>query len=119
MYTGRWLKFDDWWNEPVLYDDVSLKLTRENIIRTLRDKHSGAHYDARVTDRFIAAALRGEITGFLYTIPDGTKQPVPWAVENTMRQIAEELRAVVRYLPPRYDPTFKSLLNPFNDKPLH
>jgi len=81
---------------------VSLKLTRENIIRTLRDKHSGAHYDARVTDPLTAAA-------FLYTIPDGTKQPVRWAVENTMRQIAEELRAVVRYLRPRYDPTFKSL----------
>jgi hypothetical protein len=107
MLTGRKLKCDEWWNETVLKDEKR-QLTRDNIIRILRDKAGGAHYDAKVTDPLIAAALRGEITGFMYKNESGKALPVPFVLENTMRQIAEELRGVVRYLRPRYDPLFKS-----------
>jgi hypothetical protein len=117
MYTGRRLKFDEWWNETVLNDGKNQQLTRENIIRILRDKDGGAHYDANVTDPLIAAALRGEITGFLYKDAGGKELPVPFILENTMRQIAEELRGVVRYLRPRHDTSFKPNLSSIADYP--
>ena len=79
----------------------------KNIIRILRDKDGGAHFDANVTDPLIVAALRGEITGFLYKDAGGKELPVPFILENTMRQIAEELRGVVRYMRPRHDTSFK------------
>ena len=64
ILTGRSLKFDEWWNEIVLSDSSGKDLSRENIIRILRDKNGGAHYDASITDPLIVAALRGEIRGY-------------------------------------------------------
>jgi hypothetical protein len=107
MQKGRLLKFDEWWNENVLDNGKNQRLTRENIIRILRDKDGGAHYDANVTDPLVAAALQGQITGFLYKNTDGNELPVPLSVETTMRQIAEELRQVLRYLRLQHDPSFK------------
>jgi hypothetical protein len=105
MMTGKSLTFDEWWNEQVLFDGTSQRLTRADIIRILRDKDGGAHYDADVSDPLVAAALRGEITGFVYQTPDGQSSPVPFVLENCMRQIAEELRKTVKYLRLQNDPT--------------
>jgi hypothetical protein len=104
MMTGRSLTFDEWWNEQVLFDGTSLKLTRADIVRILRDKDGGAHYDANVSDPLVAAALRGEITGFVYETSDCRKS-VPLALENCMRQIAEELRRTIKHLRLQHDPT--------------
>lgn len=106
MMTGRSLTFSEWWNEQVLFDGTSHKLTRENVTRILRDKDGGAHYDATVTDPMVADALSGKITGFLYQTADGTKSVVPLALENTMRQMAEELRKTIRFLRVQHDSTF-------------
>jgi hypothetical protein len=109
MQTGRTLKFNDWWNENVLDNGKGQTLTRENIIRILRDKDGGAHYDANVTDPLIAAALQGQITGLLYkTTEEALETPVPFSVENTMRQMAEEVRQVLRHLRLQHDPSFRT-----------
>jgi hypothetical protein len=107
MQTGRTLKFDDWWNEKVLDKGKGQKLSRKDIIRILRDRDGGAHYDANVKDPLVGAALQGQITGFLYKNPDGHEVPIPNPLETTMRQIAEELRQVLRYLRFQHDPSIK------------
>ena len=108
ILTGRSLKFDEWWNEIVLSDSSGKDLSRENIIRILRDKNGGAHYDASITDPLIVAALRGEITGLFCQSQNGQRIPVPHALETTMRQIAEEVRTTIRYLHLSHDPRFQS-----------
>lgn len=97
--TGRQLKFDDWWQETVLGPTTGQSLTRGAIIRSMRDQDGGAHYDARVTDSAYAAAIRGELTGFAIQDPKtGQKIPVKYALETTMRQIAEEVRIALKYV---------------------
>jgi len=106
MMNGRSLSYDDWWNEVVLNDGLSQALTREKIIRILRDKDGGAHYDANVSDPLVIAALKGEISGFNYQ-SGGITRPVPFSLEYTMRQIAEELRRTIKHLRIQNDSTFQ------------
>jgi hypothetical protein len=98
IQTGRLLALDEWWREIILNDGNGKALSRNDIVRILRDKDGGSHYDANVTDPIVAAALRGEITNYLYQRPDGRSIPLPGSLENTMRQIAEELRYLLRNL---------------------
>ena len=105
--TGRALTFHEWWAEKVLNGGSGQILTREKVIRILRDKDGGAHYDADIKDPLVAAALQGQITGIMYKNTDGKIIPVPLGLENTMRQIAGELRMVFRYLRLIHDPSFK------------
>lgn len=106
MMNGRSLSYSDWWDEVVLNDGISQSLTREKIIRILRDKDGGAHYDANVSDPLIISALKGEISGFNYQ-SGGTTQPVRFSLEHTMRQIAEELRRTIKHLRIQNDPAFQ------------
>jgi hypothetical protein len=106
LQTGRALKFEEWWDETVLDNGQGQRLTRRDIIRILRDKDGGAHYDANVTDPLIASALQGQITGFKFKSTETADEiPVSFVLENTMRQIAEELRKVLRYLRVLHDPS--------------
>jgi len=109
MMTGRMLPLEEWWAERGLHDGKGTPLSRENIVRIFRDKNGGAHYDANVADPLVAAALKGEITGFRYTNPAGEEVAVEHALEMTMRQIAEEVRQGTRFLRPRFDSTFKTI----------
>lgn len=84
----------EWWEEPVLKTEAHT-LARRKLVRLLRDKDGGAHFDGEIRDPLIIAALRGEITGFLIGKSDGTSEPVPYSVEATMRQIAEEVQQTI------------------------
>ena len=91
LADGRDLPFDEWWNERVVVTNQH-ELTRAQIVRILRDKNGGAHFDVQVDDPLIAAALSGEIGGFwVQPEPGGAEWPVPLCLENCMRQIVEEL----------------------------
>ncbi len=98
LSEGRDLPFDEWWSETVI-DTEECKLTREQIVRILRDKNGGAHFDAEVEDPLVAAVLQGRLGGFYYINQDGESQPVPGSLENCMRQIVEELWFSLKHLP--------------------
>lgn len=89
LVGGRDLTFDDWWNEPVIVNDA-VRLTRADIVRILRDKNGGAHFDPIVKNPIDARAIRGEIGLFDIANPDGTREVVPFGLEFCMRQIATE-----------------------------
>lgn len=94
----RLVKYQEWWSENVMHTNEH-KISRGEIIRILRDKDGGAHFDETITDPLVAAALSGKLTGFTYqSKPDEPIIPVPFGLETTMRQIAEELRATLRNL---------------------
>ena len=86
---GRDLTFDEWWNELAIANDA-VRLTRAHVVRILRDKNGGAHFDPIVKDAVVANAIRGEIGLFDIAHPDGTREVVPFGLEFCMRQIATE-----------------------------
>ena len=100
LEEGRDLPFDLWWDELIINNDEA-KLSRREVIRILRDKNGGAHFDSSVADRKIAAALRGNIGAFNFdNSATQSIEPVPHGLEYSMRQIATELwYSLERHLP--------------------
>jgi hypothetical protein len=86
---GRDLPFDEWWNERVVVNNAT-RLSRADIVRILRDKNGGAHFDPVVSDSDTAQAIRGELGLFDIKHEDGKCELVPFALEFCMRQIATE-----------------------------
>ena len=89
LEDGRDLSFSEWWNEPVVVNDT-VTLTRADVVRVLRDKAGGAHFDPIVNDPKLARALQGEIGLFNITHADGRREVVPFGLEYCMRQIVTE-----------------------------
>lgn len=78
-----------WWAERVIMTDDCL-LDRLTLVRVIRDKDGGAHYDETISDpNYVAAATRG--VAFRYSKPDGTDKAVPFYLEQSMRQLADEV----------------------------
>lgn len=86
---GRELSFSDWWNEPVVVNSA-VTLTRADVVRILRDKSGGAHFDPIVKDPQVARAIQGEIGLFDIAHGGGRREVVPFGLEYCMRQIATE-----------------------------
>lgn len=87
---GRDLSFKDWWSEEVISTD-RLSLYRGKVVRILRDKNGGAHFDPVISDETDAAAILGEVGAYTIKNSDGIETLVPHALEHTMRQIVEEM----------------------------
>jgi hypothetical protein len=86
---GRDLTFGEWWKEFVIVND-KVSLSRSDVVRFLRDKNGGAHFDPVVTDPRVARAIRGDLGLFGIEHPDGKREIVPFGLEFCMRQIATE-----------------------------
>ena len=86
---GRDLPFNEWWSEIVILNDIT-NLSREEVVRILRDKNGGAHFDPVVKDEKTAKAIIGELGLFNIELPDGSLESVPFGLEYCMRQIATE-----------------------------
>lgn len=87
---GRDISFEDWWSEEVISTN-RLSLSRGKVVRILRDKNGGAHFDAVISDATDAAAILGEVGAFIIKNSDGVETLIPHALEHTMRQIVEEM----------------------------
>lgn len=91
LESGRDLTFDDWWTEAVVNNN-QLRLSRQEIVRIMRDKNGGAHFDTHVLDELVAAAIKGDIGAFTFrNSATGRVEVVPGGLEYTIRQIATEL----------------------------
>jgi hypothetical protein len=103
MMNGRILNHISWWQEIIMKGgDVSI--SRELLVRAVRDRDGGAHFDSSTSDPNYIAALRGELIGFNATLQAGNTVPVPFAIETTIRQIAEEIRMALRPIRPPSPP---------------
>jgi hypothetical protein len=89
LQTGQSISLDQWWSETVIRAEGCV-LDRQTLIRVMRDKDGGAHYDETLTDaNYIAASTKP--VAFSYTQPDGTVTPIEGLLEMSVRQMAEEV----------------------------
>src|SRR4051794_20189955 len=88
------------------------KLTRCLLVRSMRDQDGGAHFDDEITDPTYAAAIHGKLTGFNIQIAPDKMEPVPYALEVSMRQIAEEVRLVLQMINPELRDRLPSIPQP-------
>ncbi len=87
----RPLSFPDWWSEVVIRNS-GFEYTREQLVRIVRDKNGGAHFDLEVDDPEIAAILADDLGFKIAPNEEDVGGPVPFVLETCLRQIAEELK---------------------------
>lgn len=84
---SQYLPFEEWWAE-VIYEAKGEKLSRGDLLRTLRDQDGGSHYDNEITDPAYTSLKDG--AGWILTV-DGETREVSGAATASARQIAYEL----------------------------
>jgi hypothetical protein len=87
-YFGvRDLSFDEWWDKDIIFLDGPHRLTRRQLVLTLRDQEGGSHYDAEVRNTNFGP-LKQPVFMFIPGKGLGRMKDLELA---TMRQVAEEL----------------------------
>jgi hypothetical protein len=91
-YKQRWLTFQAWWCDEIIFKDGDFQLNRQRLVFALRNKEGGGHFDREITDKSYLRMSREQIT-----TPQAvfSGQPEPMSLLGaelaTMRQIAWEL----------------------------
>lgn len=98
-----WVGFSNWWEERIFSESCHLRLTRKNIVFSIRSQDAGAHFDERVRNsQYRAFSLgKGPMTGlFEKTDSSGSSQIIQTkgGVRALMRQIAWEVDESLRIL---------------------
>jgi hypothetical protein len=83
------LPFDSWWSEIVFSDD-SLKLSRKNLVRAIRDQDGGSHFDPILRDPSYIT-LKERLPGGVMFAGEQPSNPLAGANLVSMRQISYEL----------------------------
>lgn len=103
----RLIRFQDWWNNPVLKDKQGRKLSRRDLVLHVANTDGGAHVDPEL-DKAYMDISRNNSLGWVVT--DGN---IEKALEGrpelaSMRQIAHELLSTIH----RFVPAFRAHSEP-------
>ena len=117
----RWVKFAEWWSEPVFVDEHRKELSRRDVVLTVASRDGGTNVDPNLTmayARLLQFATPGATTGAILdvsAIPNSTGptgEPVSHPERVALRQIAHEaLRTLI--------PTYRKYHKPTNDARLN
>lgn len=113
-WYGRWVRFSDWWNEPVFVDELKKDLSRRDVVLAVAAKDTGPNLDPNLA---LAYARLSEFNSV--NSPNATAntnassaEPVTNPERAAIRQIAHE---ALRTLIPSYrnnpKPTSDARLN--------
>lgn len=109
----RWLSFTEWWKEEPIFGEDSgppepssgvteereRRLTREALVKSIRDQDGGAHVDPVLSDATYELLKHGQVGVEVHR--GGRQIPVEGAQLATMRQIAWEMeQSMGRHLGP-------------------
>jgi hypothetical protein len=106
----RWVKFSDWWNEPVFIDEMKKELSRRDVVLTVAAKDGGSNLDPNLA---IAYARLSEFeSGVAQNAIPTPAEPVTNPERAALRQIAHEaLRTLF--------PAYRKFPQPVNDPRLN
>ena len=85
------LKFGKWWDEAVFKDMSKRRLSRKNLIFSLRSQEGGSHFDHKVRDAVYKGYKEGQGSGWTFSDGKGAETFVAGGPLATMRQIAWEV----------------------------
>lgn len=109
----RPVRFVDWWNEPVLKDNMKRTFCRRELILNVANTDGGAHVDPDLEEGYMALSRQNSL-GWMFT--DGRVESALAGRPELacMRQIAHELLSTVH----RYVPEFQQYSVPVVPKSL-
>jgi len=110
----RWVKFADWWNEPVFIDEVKKELSRRDVVLAVAAKDGGSNLDPNLASTYARLSLfkSTSATQDANTNADASSEAVTNQERAALRQIAHEaLRTLF--------PTYHKFQKPTNDPRLN
>lgn len=87
----RYLRFSKWWEEAIFKDMSKRRLTRKNLVTSLRSQEGGSHYDGNLSDDVYKGYKEGSQSGWMFSNGEGHSSFVAGGPLATMRQIAWEI----------------------------
>jgi hypothetical protein len=110
-WSGRGVKFSDWWNEPVYIDEAKKELSRRELVLAVAAKDGGSNLDPNLAFAFSRLAEFETLAGTPNAIPANTSsaEPVTNQERVALRQIAHE---ALRTLIPSYRKFHKPVSDP-------
>jgi hypothetical protein len=114
-WFGRWVKFSDWWNEPVFIDELKQELSRRDVVLAVAAKDGGSNLESSLTiaySRLSEFATLGMAPNALPVANASSTEPVSSQERAALRQIAHEaLRTLI--------PTYRKFQVPVSDPRLN
>lgn len=100
----RGLSFDAWWNKDIIFFDGPQRLTRRQLVFTLRNQEGGSHYDKEVRNPTFHSLQKS----FVFFHPSTNRISEQKNLElASMRQVAEELELSFAINEPGQHPNMK------------
>ena len=117
-WFGRWLKFADWWNEPVFIDEVKNELSRRDVVLAIAAKDGGSNLDpglatlyARLSEFESASVAQNAIPKANAASGEAVTNPERAAVRQIVHEILRTLFPTYRRFPkPEADPRLNTAL---------
>lgn len=88
-WQNRWMKFQEWWNEPIFRSENGETLSRHELVFSLRSQDGGAHVDEAFKHDSYVQMSRGKPTT-TRIINGDTELELTGAHKAAIRQIAWE-----------------------------
>jgi hypothetical protein len=120
-WYSRWVKFAEWWSEPVFVDEHRKELSRRDVVLTVASRDGGTNIDPSLTMAYSRLLLFASGNALPVVMPDvneipnsrgPTGEPVSNQERVALRQIAHEaLRTLI--------PTYRKFHKPTNDARLN
>jgi len=117
----RWMKFSEWWSEPVFVDEHRKELSRRDVVLTVASRDGGTNIDPNLTMAYARLLLFASGKELPVVFPEvseipnsngPTGEPVSNPERVALRQIAHEaLRTLI--------PTYRKNHRPTNDPRLN
>jgi len=113
-WYGRWVRFADWWNEPVFVDEVKKELSRRDLVLAVAAKDGGSNLDPSLAIAYarLAAFESGGVAQDAMANANASTEPVTNPERAALRQVAHE--ALRTLLPP-----YRKVPQPTNDPRLN
>jgi hypothetical protein len=109
----RWLKFSDWWNEPVFINDEKKELSRRDLVLAVAAKDGGTNLDPNLGIAYERLLAYEAASGVRSVLPNATSsEPVTNPERAAFRQVVHETLKTLF-------PTYRKFLSPVSDPRLN
>ncbi len=124
-WYGRWLKFADWWNEPVFIDERKKELSRRDVVLAIAAKDGGSNVDpnlavmyARLSEFESASMARNATLKLNATSGEAVTNPERAAMRQIVHETLRTLFPTYRKFPkPDTDPRLNTALAKAIERP--
>jgi len=118
-WYGRWVRFSEWWNEPVFVNELKQEMSRRDVVLAVAAKDGGSNLDPSLN----IAYARLSAFNSAGNAAEGAQNAMPNANANSTEPVTNQERAALRQIAHEalrtLIPTYRKIPQPTNDPRLN